>query len=176
MTFPVDGPYRASFDTWLMHVEDQPGDSLVLFGLGVSANEQFAVIRNVRASAPYLLAGDDVLVAVEYGTGAQRGKIGPCPRFGESLTPDVVALEDSRQVKRSLLVGALGDQRGASVHHANEIRADVGRPSPHVLLEIYELLRRREPAASELFRPGQPGVTRVVQLALPCRVVGSPHE
>ena len=97
----------------LVHVEDQPGDALVLRRVGVGAHEQLAVVGDVGPRAPDLLAGDDVVVAVAHGARAQRGEVGAGLRLGEALAPDALAAQDPRQVERALLVAALGDQRRA---------------------------------------------------------------
>ena len=79
-------------------------------------------------------------------------------------------------MEAALLVGALGDERRAGVHHADEVDADVGRAGRGVLLEVHELLGDGEAAAAVLDRPVEPGVAGVVQLALPrrCRRPGGP--
>ena len=84
----VDGPHRADLDAGLVHVEDEPGDALVLRRVGVGAHEQLAVVGDVGARAPDLLPGDDVLVAAALGPRAQRGEIGAGLRLGEALAPD----------------------------------------------------------------------------------------
>ena len=60
---------------------------------------------------------------------------------------------------------------GPRVHHADEVDADVRRVGARVLLEVHELLAHREAATTERLRPVEPGVARVVELALPRGVV-----
>ena len=171
----VERAHRADLDARLVHVEDEPGDALVLRRVGVGAHEQLAVVGDVRARAPDLLAGHDVLVAVARRLRAQRREIGAGLGLGEALAPHVLALEDARKVVRPLRVGSFGDERRAGVHQADEVDADVRRVGARVLLEVHELLADRQPAAAELGRPGQTGVAAVEQLALPRGVVRAPR-
>jgi hypothetical protein len=77
-------------------------------------------------------------------------------------------------VEVALFVCPLGDQRGTSVHHADEVHADVRRIRAGVLLEEHELLGDGRAAPSVISRPREPGVSRVVELALPTGVVLAP--
>src|SRR3546814_19032382 len=55
----------------------------------------------------------------------------------------------------------------------HEVDADVGGARRCVLLEVDELLRRRQAPAAVLDGPVQPGVAAVVAEALPAGVVGA---
>src|SRR3546814_21122582 len=55
----------------------------------------------------------------------------------------------------------------------HEVDADVGGARRCVLLEVDELLRRRQAPAAVLDGPVQPGVAAVVEEALPAGVVGA---
>src|SRR5262245_16255427 len=74
-------------------------------------------------------------------------------------------------MKRALIVGPFRDECRARVHHPDEVDADIRRAGPCVLLQINELLADREPPAAERRRPVESRVSRVVELALPGRVV-----
>src|SRR6266545_2739651 len=73
----------------------------------------------------------------------------------------------------ALLVSPFGDQRWTRVHHADEVDADVGSVHAGVLLEVDELLGDRRTAAPMIGGPREPGVSGLVQLALPTGVVGA---
>ena len=160
----VDGPHRPDLDARLVHVEDQPGDALVLRRVGVGAHEQLAVVGDVGPGAPDLLAVDDVLVAVAHGPGAQRGEVGARPRARRS--PGTRRPRPGGSAGRwnaPLLVGALGDERRAGVHHADEVHADVRRVGAGVLLEVDELLGDRAgPRPPNSAGQCEPGVAGVV--------------
>ena len=165
--------HRAHLDAGLVHVEDQPGDALVLRRVGVGAHEQLAVVGDVGAGAPDLLAVDDVLVAVAHRPGAQRREVGAGLRLGEALAPDALARAGC---------AAGGSARCSSVPSAisvgpacimpTKLTLMYGASARGVLLEVDELLGDRQPATAELDRPLQPGVAGVVELALPAGVVG----
>ena len=172
----VDRAHRPHVDTRLVHIEDQPRDALVLRRVGIGAYEQFAVVGDVGASTPDLLAVDDVLIAVALGARAQRSEIRPGAGFREALTPHTVAAQDAGKVERALFVGAFGDQCRARVHHADEVDTDVRRVGARVFLEVHELLADGEPAAPERRRPMEARVAGVMELALPCGVVRAACE
>ena len=85
---PSMRPHRADLHPRLVHVEDQPGDALVLGRVRVGAHEQLAVVGDVGPRAPDLLAADDVLVAVAHRPGAQarRGPSRPGARRSPGTT------------------------------------------------------------------------------------------
>ena len=85
----VDGPHRPHLDAGLVHVEDQPGDALVLRRVGIGAHEQLAVVGDVGPGAPDLLAVDDVLVArrARPGCAATPGRSRPRARRSPGTRP-----------------------------------------------------------------------------------------
>jgi hypothetical protein len=72
----VDRSHRSHLHAGLVHVEDQPRDALVLRRVGIGAYEQFAIVGDMGARAPDLLAVDDVLVAAANGACAERREVG----------------------------------------------------------------------------------------------------
>ena len=167
----VDRAHRSYFHAGLVHVEDQPGDALVLRRVGVGAHEQLAVVGHVRTRAPDLLPVHHVLVAVPLRASAQRREIRSGLRLGEALAPHALALQDAGEVEGALLIGAFRDERGPCVHHPDEVDADVRRVRAGVLLEVHDLLGHGQSPTAECLRPLQPGVARVVELPLPRGVV-----
>ncbi len=145
----------------------------VLRRVGVGADEQLAVVGDVRARAP------DLLPVTTYSSPRRSARVrsearsepacGSEKPWHHTLSPR----EDARQVERALRVAALGDQRRAGVHEADEVHADVRRAGARVLLEVDELLADRQPAPAELRRPREAGEAGVVELALPRGVVGT---
>ena len=172
----VEGPHRTHLDAGTAHVEDHPGDALVLRSIRVGADEELAVVGDVRARAPDLLAADHVFVALAHGSSAQRGEIGARLGLREPLAPHDLTFEDPRQVEAALLLGPLGDERGTCVRVADEVDADVRRTRRRVLLEVHQLLRRGKTAAAELDGPVQTRVAGVVQEPLPAGVVDAPRR
>ena len=70
-----------------------------------------------------------------------------------------------------LLGGALGDERGAGVHLADEADADLGGVRRRLLLQVDEVLGRAGPLAATLDRPVDAGVARIEQQPLPAGLV-----
>ena len=93
----------AHLDSFLVHVEHEVGQAMVLRHVPVRACEQEAVVGVVGAGGPHLLAVDEKVVAVAIGTGCGAGEVGAAARFAEELAPSVFAGEDAAQ--ESCLVG-----------------------------------------------------------------------
>lgn len=61
----------------------------------------------VTSTYPYLLSVDDPPIPVAHRSGDQPRKVGPRPRFGEQLTPDVLPGEGGPQIALDQVVGAV---------------------------------------------------------------------
>ena len=72
------------------HVDDEPGEALVLGLVGVGAADDLADVGVLRAGRPHLLAGDAPLVAVALGAGLEAGQVRARTRLGEQLAADDV--------------------------------------------------------------------------------------
>ena len=72
-------------------------DALVLGDVVVGAGEHHAPVGVVGVARPHLVAGDDVLVAVPVGTGAQRREVGAGVGLAEALAPAVAPVDDAGQ-------------------------------------------------------------------------------
>src|SRR4029450_5165847 len=140
-----DRPHRPDRDAGLAHVQDQPGDALVLRSRRGGPDQELAVVRDVAARAPDLLSGYDVVGSVSLRAGRQRCEVGARAGLREALTPDRVTAQDPGEVRAALLLGSLGDQRGPRVHQPNEVDGDVRGPGARIPLEVDELLGARKP-------------------------------
>ena len=150
---------------------------LCLGDVGVGAHEHLAVVGDVAEAGPDLLAVDDVVVAVADGARAQAGEVGAGVGLGEALAPHVRRrCRMPRQVALLLLVGALGDERGAAVEQPDEVHAHVRRTRPLALLDVDEVLGGRGATAAVLLRPVDPRVARLEQLPLPTGVPLAPRD
>ena len=113
----------------------EDGDPLVLRGVGVGPHQQLAVGRPHPIGSPDLLAVDHELVAVEQGPGPQPGEVRPEIRLAETLTPQLLAGKDPRQM--AMLNGrAPGDNRRAHVLGAEGPRYHRRtRPGDHLVTQ-----------------------------------------
>src|SRR4029453_19389532 len=107
-------------------------------------------IRVLRARGPHFLPVDQVMVAAVLGARAKARQVGAGPGLGEALGPDLVRVEDLRQVLALLLVGApVDDGRAHEVEpHARQHRG----VRPRVLLVPDDPLEDRRPPPA---RPGR---------------------
>ena len=112
------------------------------------ADQEFALIGHLGVGRPDLRSRDHVLVAVPDGPGAERGQVASGVGLTEALAPDLLALEDAREVALALLRGALGDDRLPRMEEPDEIDADIGGMGPCQLLVEDELLHGRGTAAA----------------------------
>src|SRR5271169_3863637 len=89
--------YGADLYAGLLQLDEEERDPLVLRGLGVRARQHEDPIGLARLGCPEFLAVDYPVVAVEDGTGGQRGQIRARLGLGEALTPQIVSREDAGQ-------------------------------------------------------------------------------
>ena len=162
---PGDGAQRPDLDAGRVHGHDEPRDAAV--ALVARAHEQLAEVRHDGVGRPDLRAGDDVVVAVAHGPGAQRGQVAPRVGLAEALAPHLLAAQDGREVALLLGAGALGDDRRPRVQQPDEVHPDVGRPRPLALLLEDQLLHRRGAAPTTFDRPVDAGVARLEEEVLP---------
>src|SRR5690606_37526956 len=105
----------------------------------------------MRVAGPDLGAVDDIVVTVPNGAGLQRGQVRTGTGLGISLTPDLLAGQDLRQVLLFLLLGAVAEQ-----HRADHPCAEMHRPrcaaEEYLLLEDV-LLRDVQSGPASVFRP-----------------------
>ena len=172
----VEGPHRPDLDAGLVHVEDQPGDALVLRRVGVGADQQLAVVGDVRPRAPDLLAGDDVVVAVALRARARATRGRSRRRAPRSPGTRRVAAQDPREVVRrcSSLPSAISV--GPACIMPTKLTLMYGRLGAGVLLEVDELLGDRA-ARGRRTRPARPGPRsrrRRACAATPCRTPVAP--
>src|SRR5690348_2942004 len=93
----IHGHDGADGDARRLHVDEQEGDALLLLlGAGIGAHQVEDPIGEMRRGRPDLLAVDDVVVAIAYRLGPERGEVGTGARLGEALAPDMLAREDAR--------------------------------------------------------------------------------
>ena len=132
----------------------------------IRAHKQQTPIRQLRKARPNLLTVDDEVVAVADGLGAERGQVAAGVRLRKSLTPNLLAGENRRQVTFLLLLRAQHDDRWTNQREAN--RADQLRGVGVRQLFLKDgLLHDRRAAPAVLLRPGNAGPSAIVKLALP---------
>src|SRR5581483_3357039 len=161
---------RTDGDAWGLHIDDEVTNALVLRRVGVRAREQDHVLGDVRAGGPDLLAVDDVVVAVLDGPRLHGGEVGAGAGFGEALAPDVVALDDAREVLLLLLLGAVEDDGRAGPAGADAEVAPAWRAGERHLLREDELLHDGHAGAAVLLRPGRGDPAAVGELLHPLAV------
>jgi hypothetical protein len=144
------------------HVDQQAGEPGVVGGGRARPGEQQALVGEVGAGGPDLLAVDAVAVAVEGRPGAYRGQVGTGAGLGEALAEDHVTGEDQRQVAGLLGRGAVPDD--ARADHVEPDRVGVlGCAGRRALLGVDRLVGGAEPTAAVFGGPGDPGVSGGVQ-------------
>jgi hypothetical protein len=99
-------------------------------------------------------------------TGLHGRQVRAGRRLGEHLAPDLVAVQQRRQVARLLLVLAVGDDRRPEHSDADRVE-DAGHFRARDLLVADHLVDRAEALAAVLLRPRQPGEPALGELALP---------
>ena len=124
----LEGVEGADVHAGLVHRQDQPGDALVLRqASAIGADEELAVVGDVGAGAPDLVAFHHVVVARRGQARVRRAaRSEPASGSEKPWHQTCVALEDGGQVGLLLRLGALGHDGRAAVHDADEVRADVG--------------------------------------------------
>src|SRR5581483_7374660 len=115
-------------------------------------------------------AVDDVVVAVLDGPRLHGGEVGAGAGFGEALAPDVVALDDAREVLLLLLLGAVEDDGRAGPAGADAEVAPAWRAGERHLLREDELLHDGHAGAAVLLRPGRGDPAAVGELLHPLAV------
>ena len=104
---PVDHPQRSLLDAGLVHGHGEGGDAAVLGHLVVRPGQHQAPVGLVRVAGPHLVPGDDVVVTVPVGPGAQRGQVGAGVGLAEPLAPPVAAVDDAGEEPLLDLVAAV---------------------------------------------------------------------
>jgi hypothetical protein len=166
---------RADGDAGRLHVDEQQADALVLRRVGLGAAEEEAPVRDVGVARPHLLAVHDVLVAAPLRARAEPGEIGARTRLGETLAPELVAVDHFPEE-------ALALRRRAVLQHRRADQVDVrlrGRPRRTELVEreVEEPpLHHRGPAATRFLRPRDRGPAAVGEHALPLARDLDPHR
>ena len=94
---PVDHPEGPLLDPGLAHGHREGRDAAVLGHVVIGPGQQQAPLGLVRVARPYLVTGDDEVVTVPVGPGAQRGEVGSGIGLAESLAPTVAAVDDARE-------------------------------------------------------------------------------
>ena len=115
-------PQRPNFNPRLFHVNGKVGDSLVFGSVHVSTSKQHALLSQVAARGPYLLTGDNPLVAISNGPRLQSGKVGTGTRFRKQLAPRDSSVEDLRNIPADLLGGAVHSDGRSGQHQTQTSR------------------------------------------------------
>ena len=116
----------------LVHRHGEGGDALVLRHVVVGAGQHEAPVGHVGVARPDLVAGDDVLVAVAVGPGAERREVGAGVGFAEALAPALAAVDDPRQEPPTDVVAAVLED---PLHEVAEARARRGAGGGQLVVE-----------------------------------------
>ncbi len=139
----------------------------VLRHVRVGPGEQQPVGGELRVGRPDLLARQaPAAVLLLAGARLHRRQVGARGGLGEQLAPDLVAVQQRRQVAALLLVGAVGDDRRPEHPDADRVE-DPGHFRASDLLVDDHLLDRAEALAAVLLGPGHTGEPALGELALP---------
>src|SRR3546814_8949975 len=88
----VDRDDRAHRDAGAFHIDQQEGNALLRFGLEIGAHQAEHHVREMRLGGPDLVTGDDVVVAIALGFGAQGREVRPRSRRSEEHTSELQSL------------------------------------------------------------------------------------
>src|SRR5581483_5774978 len=131
--------------------------------------DEDAVVGDMRERRPHLLAVDEEVVALVLDACARGREVATGVRLREALAPDVLGVEDVREVALLLLRRPPRDDRRpghAEADHA-EVRRRLGARG---LLEEDRLVAVGRTGAAVLLRPGQARVPGLTELAAPLPV------
>lgn len=117
----VDG---ANLNTRRLHVDDEHGEALVLFLLGIGAHEDDTIVGIVRAGGPHFLTVDDPVVAIAHGFGLETGDVRTSARLGEQLAPDFLATQGRADIALDPLRRMEGNDGGDAHAEADAKRRD----------------------------------------------------
>src|ERR1700736_1811101 len=153
-----------------MHVTYHPSQSFVPTRRRIRPHEQFLVIGHICVGSPYLRPIDDQHIAANSCMSLDAGKIRSRVGLRESLAPDRLALQNSRQMKRPLRLAPSSDQRGTGMRESDEQRAANGRIGASTLLVPNELFIERQATAAIRLRPGNSRPTAFILPTLPAQI------
>src|SRR5256712_4447712 len=148
------------------HVDEQEADPLVLRGRRVGTDEQEAPVGDVSHARPDLLTVHDEVIALPHGARLEIRQVRARVGLGESLAPELVGRQDSRQEPRLLRRGPVLHERGAEHRHTAAVDELRRLGTRHLLVEDDHLDDRRTPPA-ELARPVEPDIARLAHSFLP---------
>ena len=114
---------RAHLHPLLVQIDEEVGEPLPLRDVVVGPGQKDRPVRKMGPRGPYLLAGDDPLIAVALGPGGQRGEIGAGPGLAEELAPDLLVADDGREEAPALLLGAVREECGSRQIQAERVEA-----------------------------------------------------
>ena len=138
------------------HVEQDEADAVVLLRGRIGAHQAEDPVGVVGVGGPDLLTGDDVIVAVAFGAGLQRGEVGAGVGLGVALAPADQAGGDLRQMLGLLFLGAVFQQRRPK-HPDAEARQRRPRAHRRHFLAQHLGFGAVEAAAAVLLRPVRHG-------------------
>ena len=101
---PVHLGQLPHFDPALLHVDDEVGETLMLWRIPVCAGQQQTVLGVVGAGIPDFLTVDDPFVAAQICPGGRSSQIGSAAGLAEQLTPLIFAGQNAPQVLLFLLM------------------------------------------------------------------------
>ena len=150
-----------------MHVDHEPGQTLVLGSVGIGAHDDLADVAVLGARRPHLLAVEHPLVAIAHGPALEAGEVGSGGGLAEELAADDVAPVHLAQACVLHLVGGVGEDRGR--HHPEpDAEGLLGRRVEAGRLRLPgALVRRRQLPAPVLRRARDPPEAGVEDAGLP---------
>ena len=127
--------HRHDLHSFQVEVEDQEADAGMFRRIGIGPDQRVHPCRDSPVRCPGLLAIDDDLVAVHPPGGAQAGEVAAGFRLGESLAPDVRAVENAGQPLLLLGLGAVRHHRARAMDQRHLVEP-LGKLPPNVLLVV----------------------------------------
>src|ERR1700738_3723177 len=157
---------RPHLDAGALHVEEEHGQALVLWHIGIGTGDQEAVVGIMRARGPDLLAVDDPVVALLLRAGAQARDVGAAGRLRKQLAPDLLAGGKLRQIMAFVLLAA--ERHHGRTAHALADLERLRQLAVDALFLLPDHLFDRGGAAAAIFlRPVQAGPAAFGLLLLP---------
>src|ERR1700722_827299 len=127
----------------------------------------------MSVARPDLAAGDNQMIAVDSGAGAQARQVRSCVGLGKTLTPDDFALQDPGKMILLLGLGSIRHDGWTRMVQRHEAQVMVGGICASVFLVPDELPGERKSQPTVFYRPGDAGPAGVMLQRLPGEVVGA---
>ncbi len=157
---------RPDGDSGRVHVHEEHGESSVLLGRRIGADERLTDVGEVGHRRPDLLAGDHPVVPVAHRLGSDPGEVGARAGFGEQLAAHGLGPVEPGELSASQLRAGVVEQCRTDDVEPDEEQFPGGEA--HVVEDVVEdvVVCRRQLHPTELAGAAREGETGVVQRGL----------